>query len=68
MPVTCTSKSVLQNLHFKTPPALLNVLLLPLRDIRDKLETAAVEMRFADERLAALWENCKAAKVRALRI
>ena len=39
-------------------------LLMSLRDIRDRLETAVVEVRYADERLAALWENCKAAKVR----
>ncbi|GAX85636.1 hypothetical protein CEUSTIGMA_g13051.t1 [Chlamydomonas eustigma] len=32
------------------------------RDIRERLETRVVEVRYADERLAALWESCRAAK------
>lgn len=43
------------------------VLFVPLslyrRELRDQLETSMVEVKYADERMAALWENCRAAKV-----
>lgn len=44
-------------------PEVLFVPLLYRRELRDQLETSMVEVKYADERMAALWENCRAAKV-----